>query len=216
MPSSATMPDAAPVEDLLVRLEEMERRLAGGGGGEPSGGRGPEARGAPTAGARASAAAPSHPMTTASAVGTVAHDVAASRPSAVSPASCADGWANFVAAARAKGSLRLSQFVAGSRVLEESAERLHIGVANELAVETLRAEMAMLAELATAAYGGPRRIELSVARAEGAAAAAPVSAATRTRELAERARSSPTVRSAVEVLGGEITDVRPRSRGGEP
>ena len=101
-------------------------------------------------------------------------------------------------------------------MLEESAERLHIGVANELAVETLRAEMAMLAELATAAYGGPRRIELSVARAEGAAAAAPVSAATRTRELAERARSSPTVRSAVEVLGGEITDVRPRSRGGEP
>jgi len=210
----ATMPDAAPVEDLLVRLEEMERRLAGGGG-DPSGGRGPEARGASTAGARASAPAPSPPMTTASAVGTVAHDVAASRPSAVSPASSADGWTNFVAAARAKGSLRLSQFVAGSRLLEESAERLHIGVANELAAETLRAEMAMLAELATAAYGGPRRIELSVARAAGAAAAAPVSAATRTRELAERARSSPTVRSAVEVLGGEITDVRPRSRGGE-
>jgi len=112
--------------------------------------------------------------------------------------------------------MRLSQFVTGSRLLEESAERLHIGVANELAAETLRAEIAMLAELAAVAYGGPRRIELSVARVDEPSAPTPVSVAARTRELAERARSSPTVRSAVEVLGGEITDVRPRSRGGEP
>jgi DNA polymerase-3 subunit gamma/tau len=253
----ATMPDAAPVEDLLVRLEEMERRLAGGGG-QPPGGRGAEARGAssgvrvettapvraeaampqatatrgdeprrpPTAAplaeprrpaaAVAAGAAPSRPVTSAFAAPTVAAEAAVSRAPVDGAPASGDGWTNFVAAARAKGSLRLSQFVAGSRPLEESAERLHIGVANELAAETLRAEIAMLAELAAAAYGGPRRIELSVARADELTVATPVSAAARSRELNERARSSPTVRSAVEVLGGEITDVRPRSRGGEP
>jgi hypothetical protein len=142
--------------------------------------------------------------------------ISAAPATAVAVAPVGEGWTNFVAAARARGSIRLSQFVAGSRPLEESAERLHIGVANELAAETLRAEIAMLAELAAAAYGGPRQIELSVARADEPSAPTPVSAATRSRELNERARSSPTVRSAVEVLGGEITDVRPRSRGGEP
>ncbi len=260
----ATMPDAAPVEDLLVRLEEMERRLAGGGG-EPPGGRGAEARGASsgvrvetTAPVRAEAAMPqatatrgdeprrpptaaplAEPRRPAAAVADAAPRTMANvsgapavapssrtvtsseaavshAPSGSVPPASGDGWTNFVAAARAKGSLRLSQFVAGSRPLEESAERLHIGVANELAAETLRAEIAMLAELAAAAYGGPRRIELSVARADEPTVATPVSAAARSRELNERARSSPTVRSAVEVLGGEITDVRPRSRGGEP
>ncbi len=223
----ATMPDAAPVEDLLVRLEEMERRLAGAGGGEPPGGRGTETRSAPAAGrppvaapprAEASVApatsarvdevrrppaaiAPSSPRPIAAAVSASASTdalapMAAAAAVAVAPAG--EGWTRFVAAARARGSMRLSQFVAGSRLLEESAE------------------IAMLAELAAVAYGGPRRIELSVARVDEPSAPTPVSVAARTRELAERARSSPTVRSAVEVLGGEITDVRPRSRGGEP
>ena len=34
------------------------------------------------------------------------------------------------------------------------------------------------------------------------------------RDLAARAHASPTVRAAVDILGGEVTDVRPRSRGG--
>ncbi|MBI3766947.1 MAG: DNA polymerase III subunit gamma/tau [Deltaproteobacteria bacterium] len=186
----ATMPDAPPVEDLLLRLEEMERRLAVGGGGEPPGGRGLDVRSRPSAAA---------PITRA--------DGAPPSPRAET----VRGWSAFVAAAQAKG---LRMFLLGSRVLEESADRLHIGLATELAEQTLRPQLGMLAELVAAAYGGPRRIELSVARTAEPSNATPASA--RTRELAERARSSPTVRSALEVLGGEITDVRPRSRGGEP
>jgi DNA polymerase-3 subunit gamma/tau len=237
----ATMPDAPPVEDLLTRLEEMERRLAGDGGGEPPSGRGAEGRGRAGAGVRAPAAAgaaaradtgatsraeawvPPAPVEArhgeprrASDGATIAAGDRGGRDATngVVPSSAESGrgWSGFVAAAHAKG---LRMFLVGSHPLEESAERVHIGLATELAEQTLRPQIGMLAELVAAAYGGPRRVELSVVRAT-APAATPASAAARSRELDERARSSPTVRSALEVLGGEITDVRPRSRGGEP
>src|SRR5205085_11595947 len=98
---------------------------------------------------------PSRPVTAASPGPTAAAGATAATAAAVSAApatavgvaaaaaapvaAAGEGWTSFVAAARARGSIRLSQFVAGSRPLEESAERLHIGVANELAAEMLRA-----------------------------------------------------------------------------
>ncbi len=123
------------------------------------------------------------------------------------------GSGALVLAAAAAGGVTWYLMQPKTQVVQDP-DRLHIGAATELAEQTLRPQIAMLAELAAAAYGGPRRIELSVARV--AKPDTPVSSAARTRELTERARSSPTVRSALEVLGGEVTDVRPRSRGGEP
>jgi DNA polymerase III subunit gamma/tau len=212
----ATMPDAPPVDELLGRLEEMERRLAGGGG-EPPAGRGPDGRSRAAVPARTQAPA-SAPMRAdaapvrADAAPLSASVVASAAPAVVVPAT-GSGWETFLATAQAKVSLRMS--LLDSQPLEESAERLHIGLASELAERALRSEISTLTELATHAYGGPRRVELSVVR-PAAPTAAPATAAARTRELADRARSSPTVRSAVDILGGEITDVRPRSRGGEP
>jgi DNA polymerase-3 subunit gamma/tau len=225
----ATMPDAPPVEELLGRLEEMERRLAGGGG-EPPAGRGPDGRSRAAAPSRASAGAgaplrseapasvasvtPASVLAGASVTEGTSGTSAASTSGtpAVAASASGSGWTAFLAAAQAKVSLRMS--LLDSRPIEESAERLHIGLATELAERALRSEMTVLTELAARAYGGPRRVELSVVRP--ASSAAPVTAAARTRELTDRARSSPTVKSAVEILGGEITDVRPRSRGGEP
>ncbi|HEY2385747.1 MAG TPA: DNA polymerase III subunit gamma/tau [Candidatus Binatia bacterium] len=209
----ATMPDAPPVEDLLGRLEEMERRLAGGGG-EPPAGRGPDPRSRSAAPARTppGAPAPARAETSASAAPPPA---AAPRPATAPPSAVSasgTGWTAFLAAAQSKVSLRMS--LLDSRPLEESAHHVHIGLATELAERALRSELAQLTEIAAQAYGGPRRVELSVVRA--AASAPPVTAAARTRELTDRARASQTVKSAVEILGGEITDVRPRSRGGEP
>ncbi len=206
----ATMPDAPPVEELLSRLAEMERRLAGGGG-EPPTGRGPDGRSRAAEAARAPASAPVRGEAAVPATARSAHGPAPAETTRPVPAA-GGGWSAFLAAAQGKVSLRMSLLECS--LIEESAERLHIGLANELAERALRGEMAVLTELAARAYGGPRRIELSVVRP--ATAAAPVPVAVRTRELADRARSSPTVRSAVEILGGEITDVRPRSRGGEP
>jgi DNA polymerase-3 subunit gamma/tau len=203
----ATMPDAPPVEDLLGRLEEMERRLAGGGG-EPPAGRGPDGRNRPTAPVRTPGGAPAPVRAEAPAsAGPSPAPVASGAVSALGT-----GWTAFLAAAQGKVSLRMS--LLDSRPLEESAEHLHIGLATELAERALRGELAALGEIAARAYGGPRRIELSVVRAAGSAP--PVTAAARTRELSDRARATQTVKSAVEILGGEITDVRPRSRGGEP
>ena len=226
----ATMAEAAPVDELLTRLEEMERRLAGGGGGEPPASRGPETRGRGTAGAAptrsaertapmparppvAGAAGSASPLPIDDASVTVASERSTGTPRPpAAPAGC--GWQGFLAAAQTKVGLRM--WLNGSRALEESPERLHIGLESEIAEQTLRQQIGVLAELAAGAYGGARRIELSVMRAPENAAAPAAAGATRARELDARARSSPTVRSAVDILGGEITDVRPRSRGGEP
>ena len=270
----ATMPDAAPVEDLVARLEEMERRL-GGAGGEPPGGRGMESKGriapgavrapagagagGPIAGPAPAAGSPSFAETTvdsqsaaaaaqvrpvgggtapATGVETPALDAdvtalartsapgAATPPRAQTQAPAAAtaattvlgaSWEAFLAAAQAKVSLRMC--LNGSRPIEESAEMLHIGVESEFAERALRQRenLALLQQMAARCYGGVRRIEISVVKvgAEDAAARKAAEAA-RARGLGELARASTTVRSAVEILGGEITDVRPRGRGGEP
>jgi len=134
---------------------------------------------------------------------------------ATSPAP--SGWNAFLAAAQAKVSLRMC--LSGSRPIEETADTLHIGVESEFAERALRQRenLASLQEIAARCYGGARRIEISVVKTGAEEAATQKAAeAARDRELAERARTSTTVRSALEILGGEITDVRPRGRGGEP
>jgi len=181
------------------------RRLAGSA---PPAGRGPDGKSRTAAPSRTPPGAPAPARTEAPA--SAAPPPAAAAPSAVSASGT--GWTAFLAAAQGKVSLRMS--LLESRPLEESAEHVHIGLATELAERALRSELAALGEIAARAYGGPRRIELSVVRTAGSAP--PVTAATRTRELTDRARASQTVKSAVEILGGEVTDVRPRSRGGEP
>jgi DNA polymerase III gamma/tau subunit len=275
----ATMPDAAPVDELVGRLEEMERRLRGG---DPPAGRGPGPEtsgrrapagarvpvGAGAAGARATAddalgpraatagdapgprAAAAPAITTASpapapaarveprpaavaaaraqgapsAAGALAATGAASATASAARvmASTADaapsggGWTAFLAAAQAKVSLRMC--LNGSRALAEGPDLLHVVVESEFAERALRQRdnMAQLEEIAARCYGGAPRIEVSVVQASSEDVAARKAAeAARQRELDARARSSPTVRSAVEILGGEITDVRPRGRGGE-
>src|SRR6185436_9493487 len=95
------------------------------------------------------------------------------------------GWQGFLAAAQAKVGLRM--WLNGSRALEESPDRLHIGLESEIAEQTLRPQIGLLGELAASAYGGARRIELSVVRA-AENAAAPATGAARTRDLDARAR----------------------------
>jgi DNA polymerase-3 subunit gamma/tau len=239
----ATMPDAAPLDDLIARLEEMERRLAGSGG-EPPGGRGGDgkSRAQPAAGpARGAGVQPGvvrpvaggagpAPLAAASAGAALAPAPVVAGPSGAAPsaraaaagereaaaASPARGWAAFLAAAQAKVGLRMC--LSGSRPLAESADLLHIGVESTFAERALasRENQEALEELAARAYGGSPRIEISVLDAPEDAAARRAAEVARTRALDEQARASATVRSALEILGGEITDVRPRGRGGEP
>jgi hypothetical protein len=106
----------------------------------------------------------------------------------------------------------------GSRPLEESDEVLHIGVANDAALSYLKDSecMATLQDLALRSYGGARRVLVSVAKAPAEEIALRMAADdARRREISERAERSTSVRAAIDILGGEVTDVRPRSRGGK-
>lgn len=122
-----------------------------------------------------------------------------------------------MAAAQSKISLRL--YLSGSRPLEESDDVLHIGVVNDAAIAYLKDPdcMSTLQELALRSYGGPRRVVLSVAKAPAEEIALRQAAEeARRRDISERAERSVSVRAAIDILGGEVTEVRPRSRGGKP
>jgi hypothetical protein len=110
-------------------------------------------------------------------------------------------------------------YLSGSRPLEDSGELLRIGVDSEFAERTLsqRENLSALEEIAARCFGTAVRVEISIVKPSPEDAAARMAAeAALARELAERAHASPAVRAAVEILGGEVTDVRPRGRGGEP
>ena len=231
----ATLPEAAPVEHLIARLEAMERRLSSGGGepterGRPLGAGSRVAPAALTSGTPSAVAAPAPPPTAAPAIATTAPRSATTASPAPPPPRAAAavvpeapasgrgtlGWAGFIAAAQSKISLKV--YLNGSRPLEESDELLHIGVENELALRALKDpdSMAILQELATRSYGGVRRVQVSVAKPPAEEIAMRMAADdARRREFSERAERSVSVRAAIDILGGEVTDVWPRSRGGK-
>jgi hypothetical protein len=123
------------------------------------------------------------------------------------------GWPAFLAAAHAKVSLKMC--LSGSRLVDDGADILHIGVASDFAHRALsqRDNLTLLSELALRAYGMTKRIQVSVVKAPPEDIATRQAAdAARRQELKARATASETIRTAVEILGGEITDVRPRRR----
>ena len=125
----------------------------------------------------------------------------------------ASGWPAFLAAASAKVSLKMC--LSGSRLVDDGADLLHIGVASDFAHRALsqRDNLSVLHEIAARSYGIAKRIQVSVVKDSPAEIAMRQAAeAARRRELTERATASDTIRAAVEILGGEITDVRPRRR----
>ncbi len=216
----ATLPEGVPVDQLIVRLEAMERRLAGGGSEPPT--RSGEriaptpprpATAPPAAPIRPATGAPSAPPPPRAAAGPATPSPA---PTPAAPAAIGAGWTGFIAAAQTKISLKV--YLAGSRPLDETDEVLHIGVDNELAVRALKDpdNLAVLQDLALRSYGGARRVLVSVAKAPAEEIALRQAAEdARRREISERAERSVSVRAAIDILGGEVTEVRPRSRGGK-
>lgn len=220
----ATMPDAVPVDQLLARLEAMERRLAGGSASVGTSRPAPAATStagaprppAPPRGEVAPSPAPAAPPHAAAPAPVAAPAPAAPPAREAAPATNGSGWEGFLAAAQSKISLKV--YLAGSRLLEESGDTLHIGVENDLAMRALKDpdSVATLQDLALRAYGGPRRVLVSVAKPPAEEIAMRMAAEdARRREISERAERSSSVRAAIDILGGEVTDVRPRTRGGK-
>jgi hypothetical protein len=127
-----------------------------------------------------------------------------------------NGWSTFLAAAQAKVSLKMC--LSGSRLVDDAADLLHIGVPSDFAQRALsqRDNVSVMQEIALRAYGMTKRIQVSVVKAVPEELAVRQAAdAARRRDLTARASASESVRAAVEILGGEITDVRPRRRATE-
>ncbi len=213
----ATLPDAAPVDQLIARLESMERRLGGGAEPPPRGG---ERVMSAAAAAPARQPPPAARAPSASRMAVAPASPAPQPPAAVAAAPVVEatgaGWTGFIAAAQSKITLKI--WLNGARMLEETDQLLHIGVDNEGFQRELKKPdtMAVLQEIVTRCYGGSRQVQVSVAKPPAEEIAMRMAAEdAQRREVKERAQQSASVRAAVDILGGEVTDVRPRSRGGK-
>jgi DNA polymerase-3 subunit gamma/tau len=218
----ATLPAGDDVAALLARLDALERTLASGSApatpspvrGTPGGGAAPSAgtsRPAPGAaapaggagqhGAGARAAAPS----------------ATTEPSAA-PAIDAEALAEDAPLEtvfdRLRGLARIEQralyaALEGGRLAARGADGLRIELPAGFAVERLRARRADLEALCGRLFGRP----VAVAIEALAAPAPPRAASAPDPELVRRRRaealSHPGVNAALEILGGEIVEIRP-------
>ncbi|HVM96465.1 MAG TPA: DNA polymerase III subunit gamma/tau [Candidatus Acidoferrales bacterium] len=208
----ATLAPVLPLDQLVDRLEDIERRLAAGGGGLPS--RPPESRPPlPTAAAR-----PPAPVSVPAGAPTPSPSRApAARPApapAVVPVSSSEaGWADFLTFVGREKIMLLpylqatqsSHLQGGELVLQVAKGHLYDYLAD-------RSHTRIVEELAERFYGRAVRVSVRAAEAdaETAATADPASPAA----LHKSAMGHPAVQAAVEILGGEVHEVKPRPRRG--
>jgi DNA polymerase-3 subunit gamma/tau len=204
----ATLPEGDDVARLLARLDELERRLGDEGGGGGSGGPAPRAPAAPEPGRpRASraerSAAPPAPVP------------AEERPRPAAPAATPPSGAPSGAPLGAIFD-RLRAFareqnpgvyaaLEGGRIAEHSADALVIAVP-AFAAARLRERQAALEEIAARFFGETLRVRVAEQGVVDAASA-PDGEAVRLRRQA--ALNHPGVARALEILEGEILEIRP-------
>jgi DNA polymerase-3 subunit gamma/tau len=222
----ATMPAGDDVGKLLARLEALERRLsegAPGGGGSgpagsarrgssPSGGR---PRGAPSASTapasrsgkpEASDASPPPPDVPTVDAGSPPPSPEASAPAAV----VFDRIKAFVG----RRNPNLGSALEGGRLLARDEDRLRIAQPNRFAAQRLEGRREALEGLCAELFGKTLRVEIELPenRASGGAAQADPEAL---RRLRQKALNHPAVAEALEVLDGDIAEIRPLP-GGTP
>jgi DNA polymerase-3 subunit gamma/tau len=217
----ATLPGGDEVGELVARLRELERRLGGdppdpAGGGRPGPAPGrpgpaPDRGRGPAQASRAEPADPQPPR---------ASDAAATAPAptaAASPDAPLEVVYDRLAAFAQQENRGLFAALAGGRLVAREPGRLRIRLASTIAARRLAARGRDLEAVCERFFGEPVRVELESdsgdaapgrARASGAAD----DAAARRRK--QRALDHPGVNAALEVLGGEIVEIRPLGEDG--
>jgi hypothetical protein len=230
----ATMPPGDDVAQLLARIDRLERGLrenpTGGGSGSsaPQGGRsssnsnsGPPStrRAAPTQAARESTAdaTKSEPDPEATPTqGGPERDAAADAP----PSNGSFDAHPAVILDRLRGFMReehpgLAAALEGGKLLERDDQRIRVFIQEPFAAQRLRDRTEPLEAACAKFFGHPIRVEIETAREDaeaGSEAAADSKAALSSdalRELTQRALKNPAVNRAVEILDGEIVEIRP-------
>jgi DNA polymerase-3 subunit gamma/tau len=208
----ATLPAADDVARLVSRLERLEEQL--GGGGAPGGGStAPAASG--SAGAGGSAGTRRTPGRDAAPPATGAPTRAAAGADAPAPAEADAGtitappalFDRLRAFARAENP-GIYAALEGGRVLARDDRALRIGVPAAFAAKRLREKAKLLDALAERFFGAAVRVEIvdESAPAPGEPAAR---GSEQTRQRRQEALNDPGVSRALEILGGEIVEIRP-------
>jgi DNA polymerase III subunit gamma/tau len=204
----ATLAPGDQVEELLARLSELERKLAGGGSsGGPSGGGEAPGRSKPAARPARAEPEPTRP--------------AAPEPAASAPDEPEAGLGEPAADAplpvvfdRLRGFAQqanrgLFAALEGGRLVARTDETVRIALPSAIAVRRLEARLVELEGVLARFFGGPRRVVLESdgPAAEGAPrAAGPDPLAQRRRQ---EALNHPAVNQALEILQGEIIEIKP-------
>jgi len=101
----------------------------------------------------------------------------------------------------------------GGRLVLRGAERLRLAVSQEFAARRLRARLGDLEEVCQAFFGTRLRVEVECDAAEGDEATGPDGNSDLARRRRQEALDHPAVNATLEVLGGEIVEIRPLGGG---
>jgi len=211
----ASMPDGDDVGRLLARLDALEQRItgggaAGGGGGEGSATTRPSrpARDARQNGtthsapARASAppAEPEPPPP----------DAEHEPPTASVPL---DTVFSRLHAFTERRNPRLAAALEDCSLLERGTAHIRMGAPNRFAAQRLESRREALEEISGEFFGGTMRVHVEQTNGTTAADANAQAGSERDRQARQRALEHPTVGLALEVLEGEIAEIRPLTSG---
>ncbi|MGD9762532.1 MAG: DNA polymerase III subunit gamma/tau [Candidatus Binatia bacterium] len=194
----ASLPALLPVDELLDRLSALEGQLRSGGASRPA---------SPTRGADAPrpspASGPTGGPSPTSASRAVAEIVAAG--GAPTPSE----WQRFVAFANEERPT-LGDHLAKCALVDLDGTAVVVAAPRGFRFDYLsrRDHQAQVEELAARFFGRPMRIQLQAADAANTAAAEPAKRSSA--ELTSAALQNPAVKAAVEILGGEVAEVRER------
>ncbi len=222
----ATMPTGDDVARLLARLDALERRLAGGvpNGGEGGGGAGRRGDGDGSSGSRrgASRSRKAAPAESTTPVADAASSLGPTQPPApAEPTPPETALESAGAAPNASAPLpvvfdrlcaytqkhapRLAAALEGGQLLERGSDHVRLAAPNRFAAQRLSGRSGALGKLWEGFFGHAVRVEVDSPETPAEAAAA-------SREGSRLQRSSalnhPSVARALEILDGEISEVR--------
>ena len=207
----ATLPAGDDVAKLLARIDALERRLAGGGPGPASGPNGGPAGGQTPQGG-GGARRGSHGTKSASAAADGAEAAAAQRaPEPGAPLPVVFDRLRGFAGKRSPG---LFAALEGGHLMECGEDRLRIAIPQRFSAQRLGDRLEALEALCSELFGRTLKVEIECeedgSAPDGAAARDPESV----RRLRQDALNDPGVLTALEILEGEIVEIRPLGPGG--
>ncbi len=216
----ATTPAGDDVQALLTRLDTLERRLAGesapddGGAGGSNRGPRPSPQRPPTA--RSAAGAPARRSETRSApVAEVAappsEDDEPSAPPAALVAEPEPSALPLLDRLRALASERdraLGAALDGVTIVDRTETGLVLGAAQPFAAHRLERRRSDLEAVCARLFGRPVRVAIK-GPADGARAGASAADDETVRQRRREALAHPAVNAALEILGGEVVEIRP-------